>query len=119
MRIGMGGAAFVASVLGIAAWSSYARADTPPGDSPNPADEPEGTGDASDDLDLVKLLNVEVSTATKTAESLDDAPAVITVVTREDIVRWGYQTRRGGAQSHGRLLPRSTITSCPTSACAA
>ena len=36
---------------------------------------------ATDDLDLVKLLNVEVSTATKTSESLDAAPAVITVVT--------------------------------------
>ncbi|HEV8551665.1 MAG TPA: TonB-dependent receptor, partial [Polyangiaceae bacterium] len=44
------------------------------------------------DLDLVKLLNVQVSTATKTAESVDDAPAVITVVTRADIKRWGYQT---------------------------
>src|SRR5882724_11467157 len=50
------------------------------------------SGEAVDDLDLVKLLNVEVSTATKTAESLDDAPAVITVVTHEDIERWGYRT---------------------------
>jgi iron complex outermembrane receptor protein len=48
--------------------------------------------EAVDDLDLVKLLNVEVSSATKTAESLDDAPAVITVVTHDDIVRWGYRT---------------------------
>ena len=48
--------------------------------------------EAVDDLDLVKLLNVEVSTATKTAETLDDAPAVITVVTREDIARWGYES---------------------------
>lgn len=45
-----------------------------------------------DDLDLVKLLNVQVSTATKTAESLEEAPAVTTVVTREDIQRWGYQS---------------------------
>jgi outer membrane cobalamin receptor len=45
-----------------------------------------------EDLDLVKLLNVEVSTATKTAESLEEAPAVITVVTHADIVRWGYQS---------------------------
>jgi outer membrane receptor for ferrienterochelin and colicins len=45
-----------------------------------------------DDLDLVKLLNVQVSTATKTAENLDEAPAVTTVVTREDIERWGYQS---------------------------
>jgi iron complex outermembrane receptor protein len=48
--------------------------------------------DSVDDLDLVKLLNVEVSTATKTAESLEEAPAVIQVVTHADIVRWGYQT---------------------------
>ncbi|HMA96521.1 MAG TPA: TonB-dependent receptor [Polyangiaceae bacterium] len=44
-----------------------------------------------DDLDLVKLLNVQVSTATKTAEDPDEAPAVITVVTRDDIHRWGYR----------------------------
>ncbi|HVX95479.1 MAG TPA: TonB-dependent receptor [Polyangia bacterium] len=51
------------------------------------------TGDESlDDLDLVKLLNVEVSTPTKTAESQEEAPAVITVVTQADIRRWGYQT---------------------------
>lgn len=48
--------------------------------------------DAVDELDLVKLLSVEVSTASKTAESIDEAPAVITVVTREDIARWGYQS---------------------------
>ncbi len=48
--------------------------------------------DSSDGLDLLKLLNVQVSTATKAAESLDDAPAVITVVTREDIERWGYRS---------------------------
>lgn len=48
--------------------------------------------EAVEDLDLVKLLNVEVSTATKTSESVDDAPAVITVVTRADIQRWGYQS---------------------------
>jgi len=46
---------------------------------------------SEDDLDLVKLLNVQVSTATKTSESIDDAPAVITVVTRDDIHRWGYR----------------------------
>jgi outer membrane receptor for ferrienterochelin and colicins len=50
------------------------------------------TSEAVDDLDLVKLLNVEVSTATKTAETLDDAPAVITVITRDDIARWGYES---------------------------
>jgi iron complex outermembrane receptor protein len=52
----------------------------------------QSAGESVDDLDLVKLLNVEVSTATKTAESQDEAPAVIQVVTHADIVRWGYQT---------------------------
>jgi outer membrane receptor for ferrienterochelin and colicins len=52
----------------------------------------EKEADTLEDLDLVRLLNVEVSTATKTSESIEEAPAVITVVTREDIRRWGYQT---------------------------
>jgi iron complex outermembrane receptor protein len=56
------------------------------------AGEPAAEEEEVDDLDLVKLLNVEVSTASKTAESVDDAPAVITLVTRKDIRRWGYQT---------------------------
>jgi outer membrane receptor for ferrienterochelin and colicins len=51
-----------------------------------------GEAEVVDDLDLVKLLNVEVSTASKTAESVDEAPAVITLVTRRDIQRWGYQS---------------------------
>jgi outer membrane receptor for ferrienterochelin and colicins len=54
--------------------------------------EEKGDADALSDLDLVRLLNVEVSTATKTSESIEEAPAVITVVTRQDIRRWGYQT---------------------------
>ena len=53
----------------------------------------------TDDFDLVKLLNVQVSSATKTSESLDEAPAAVTVVTREDIQRWGYRTV-GEALSH-------------------
>jgi outer membrane receptor for ferrienterochelin and colicins len=52
------------------------------------AEEPDSS---TGELDLVKLLNVQVSTATKTAESLDEAPAVITVVSRDDIHRWGYR----------------------------
>jgi iron complex outermembrane receptor protein len=52
----------------------------------------EQSSETADDLDLVKLLNVEVSTASKTSESLDDAPAIITVVTQRDIRRWGYQS---------------------------
>jgi len=53
----------------------------------------EEAGDADvADLDLVRLLNVEVSTATKTAETIEEAPAVITVITKDDIRRWGYQS---------------------------
>jgi iron complex outermembrane receptor protein len=52
----------------------------------------DGAGESADDLNLVRLLNVEVSTATKTAESVEDAPAIITVVTRDDMARWGYQS---------------------------
>jgi outer membrane receptor protein involved in Fe transport len=64
-----------------------------PAASPVLADVPRpGDAEVVDDLDLVKLLNVEVSTASKTAESVDEAPAVITLVTRRDIQRWGYQS---------------------------
>jgi iron complex outermembrane receptor protein len=70
----------VAFLLGLAVAARPARAD----------DEPQEK--AVEDLDLVKLLNVQVSTASKTRESLEEAPAVITVVTRADIERWGYRT---------------------------
>lgn len=56
------------------------------------AQESTAESDPVADVDLVKVLNVEVSTATKTAERLEEAPAVITVVTRADIERWGYQS---------------------------
>jgi outer membrane receptor for ferrienterochelin and colicins len=69
-----------ALLLALGWFSSTARAQEPQAEH------------AVDDLDLVRLLNVEVSTATKTAERIEDAPAVITVVTREDIARWGYQS---------------------------
>ena len=45
-----------------------------------------------ENVDLLQLLNVEVSTATKTAERLVDAPAIITVITAEEIAHWGYQS---------------------------
>jgi iron complex outermembrane receptor protein len=45
-----------------------------------------------DSVDLLELLNVEVSTASKTAESATDAAAIITVIGAEEIARWGYQS---------------------------
>ena len=56
-----------------------------------PVSKAESGAQPFDDLDLANLLEVKVSTATKTTEDLNDAPAVITVVTREDIHRWGYR----------------------------
>jgi outer membrane receptor for ferrienterochelin and colicins len=70
---------------------SAARAQDRSAAKANSPDEAEGKAGKADDLNLMTLLNVEVSTATKTSESLMDAPAVITVVTREDIRRWGYR----------------------------
>jgi outer membrane receptor for ferrienterochelin and colicins len=60
--------------------------------------EPKGDAAASnweselEGVDLLQLLNVEVSTASKTAERVADAPAIITVITAEEISRWGYQS---------------------------
>jgi outer membrane receptor for ferrienterochelin and colicins len=75
------------SLLGQTAPDKVAPSDK----SPSSSNKPEGEGGTVDDLDLMKLLNIKVSTATKTSENLDDAPAIITVVTREDIQRWGYR----------------------------
>jgi len=44
------------------------------------------------ELDLEALLENVVVTATKSAVMEDQAPAVTTVITREEIVRWGYQS---------------------------
>jgi outer membrane receptor protein involved in Fe transport len=45
-----------------------------------------------DGVDLLNLLNVEVSTATKMAETMADAPAIITVISAQEIDTWGYQS---------------------------
>lgn len=44
------------------------------------------------DLSLDQLRNVKVLTATKTATPLHATPAVVTLVTADDIARYGYQT---------------------------
>lgn len=43
-------------------------------------------------LDLLDLMNTPVTTATKTAVKLSDVPAAVTVITRQDIQVYGYQT---------------------------
>jgi len=47
---------------------------------------------AGDDLSLDALLNIEVTTASKKAEKLSDAPGVISVVTADEIERYGART---------------------------
>jgi outer membrane receptor protein involved in Fe transport len=54
---------------------------------------------AAFDLSLEQLRNVKVLTATKTATPYYDAPAIITLVTQDDIARYGYQSV-GDALSH-------------------
>lgn len=58
-----------------------------------PAEDPitENRGDL-EDLDLASLLENVVVTATKTELKEDDAPAITTVISREEIRRWGYQS---------------------------
>ena len=47
-----------------------------------------------EDLDLSELLELDITvvSATKLATSLNEAPSIVTVVTQNDIRRWGYRT---------------------------
>ncbi len=70
------------------------------------------------DASLEELLNtpVEVWTATKTAEHIEEAPSIIEVVTAEELERWGYETV-GEALQHmlgfyvidNHTLPNATV----------
>ena len=44
------------------------------------------------DLGALLAMDVTVVSATKTAQSLEEAPSIMTVITRHDIERWGYDT---------------------------
>jgi outer membrane receptor for ferrienterochelin and colicins len=46
------------------------------------------------EADLETLMNtpIEVSTATKTVQTIHEAPAIITTITRDQIAVWGYRT---------------------------
>jgi iron complex outermembrane receptor protein len=53
---------------------------------------PADTTDGLDGLDLANLLENVVVSATKSALREDEAPAITTVVSRDEIRRWGYQS---------------------------
>jgi len=63
-----------------------------PARAADPDDSVAGVGDL--DLDLKTLLDppADVWAATKTTQSRDDAPAVVTTVTRDQIAAWGYRS---------------------------
>lgn len=46
------------------------------------------------DMDLDELLNITVTTASKSKEKLSDAPGVLSVLTRDDLKRFGAATLR-------------------------
>jgi outer membrane receptor for ferrienterochelin and colicins len=54
------------------------------------AEQPSQSGD--DNISLQELLNIQVTTASKTEEKLSDAPGVISVVTKDEIKRFGGNT---------------------------
>lgn len=63
-----------------------------PGAALAASDDAERNGEAAFDMSLDELRNVKVLTATKTAVPLYATPAVVTLVTADDIARYGYQS---------------------------
>ena len=52
----------------------------------------DGTADALLDLPFEDLLQVQIESAGKRAEQIRDIPASVSIVTREEIARYGWQT---------------------------
>ena len=44
------------------------------------------------DVSLDSLLNVQISAAAKYEQKMSEAPASVTIITSEDIERYGYRT---------------------------
>jgi outer membrane receptor for ferrienterochelin and colicins len=70
--------------------------DEPSDDGGEPSEEDEFAIEGADEIeeiDLESLLSGEVVlSVSRTAERADDAPAAVTVITREQIRIWGYQS---------------------------
>jgi outer membrane receptor for ferrienterochelin and colicins len=95
---------------------AFSQAPTPAPDPSKPSVKP---SDATADpfaMDLESLLNTKVTTASKFAEKLSDAPSVMTVVSQDELKRFGGMTlsqilnRVAGLNtSSGFFQDRSTI----------
>jgi outer membrane receptor protein involved in Fe transport len=95
---------------------AFSQAPAPPPDASKQSVQP---GDAAPDpfaMDLDSLLNTKVTTASKFAEKLSDAPSVITVVSEDELERFAGMTlsqilnRVAGLNvSSGFFQDRSTI----------
>jgi iron complex outermembrane receptor protein len=59
---------------------------------PVPEPPPAPTHQQGMDLEALLSIDLQVTSATKTATSAQDVAAVVTVVTSEDIRRWGYRS---------------------------
>ena len=68
-----------------------AAAEQAPAAESAPAEEMEGFGDFAD-LDLAALLNADVGSASARVQTIADAPAIIEVISREQIRLWGAST---------------------------
>jgi outer membrane receptor for ferrienterochelin and colicins len=67
--------------------------DEPPPPAGDQADlDPQRDQGQLDSIDLASLLENVVVSATKSELREDEAPAITTVITREEIRRWGYQS---------------------------
>lgn len=110
-------------VLGLAAGSPIASAAqapaTPPSsqtpEPPRPADEPNLLDtlrdfDDIDDLELEDLLNVTVSIAAGRAQTLEEAPSIVTVITDDEMRRAGVRTVAEALQlSPGIIVLRDNL----------
>ncbi|WP_163988043.1 TonB-dependent receptor plug domain-containing protein [Pyxidicoccus caerfyrddinensis] len=57
-----------------------------------PTSEQEETPGSLSELPLEELMQVEIVTPTKQPQPLEQAPAIVSVITREEIVTWGYRS---------------------------
>ena len=62
----------------------------PPAEAPAAPDAPGAPADLGEEIDLEALFDTEIEVATKRAQSLVEAPAVVSVVTADEIRERGY-----------------------------